>query len=450
MATDVWNINAGSAEGRDNFFRPIERADKIVEDQGLLPSKLAAAERKRIEEESYLNFYTNNPTALQDSIGQKFDYNTAFYDENTAALEEKTQQRSYRQSADKLISDANEVTTRERQFDENNDPVWVDSTRPATDTERLDIAKSRAPNYQVRQLLDAKLKLSQANDMNAAVAGGDYLTAYAQGQKAGIIEGSAKLSKSETGDYVLETTYGGKKVLSEQAVREMFFSQKTKEKLYEDRLNHQQKIQELAITQGTREYIAEGGKNWRGNRGQGGGVAQAPAAPAQTALTIKPEARQWVQSLPVEQNTAIDSLPSTPENKQLVQIAMTQGNTPQGIAARNALTEMVRKKANVPLQKAAQSNQVLPTDDPAYDAAVKERDLAKTNVSQIEADLRLMSGTLSGKNFTDEKRQKAAAALVQAKAAQEAAKLKVDSMQSGISPVFNRREVAAGRLSREY
>jgi hypothetical protein len=456
MATDVWNINAGSAEGRDNFFRPIERADKIVEDQGLLPSKLAAAERKRVEDQTALDFYAANPDALKDKIGQGFDYNEAFYTEQTQALEDKTQQRGYSHKADELVQNANEITIPES-IDADGRVIPAQTRAPTSEIERLEVARRSTNDYQVGKLIESRLKLAYGGDVNSAVAQGDYAAAYESAKKAGIFAGKATLKQNDSGGYTFTPTNGSPIQYTEAQVKELFFSQATKEKLALERTKHQQVMLGKQFDAASRMQIAQLNADTRyatskygGGRAQGGQPVQA-SAQVQSTVTVKPEAKQWYQSLSAEQKQALNGLQETPENKRLHDLA--KGNTQDGLKARNALLDSVRKPKADPLayQKQQEGSQAVPASiDPAYDAVVKEHDLAKTNVSQIEADLRLMSGTLSGKNFTDEKRQKAAAALVQAKAAQEAAKLKVDSMQSGISPVFNRREVAAGRLSREY
>ena len=200
------------------------------ENQATKDSRLAVAEQKRREAQAFLDYTTENSEALKEQMSTKIDAANSINQEIIAGNEDKATARDERTTIQDLIDTSGTVVTPATKDDQGN--VLQDETRrDATDIERLEIAAARAPTYAIKQALDTQVKVKYGLEAQQAIAGGDLVGGYQMMKKAGIISGNATLeADTSTGGFRLKGTYIDRP-LSEAAVREMFFSQATKEAL---------------------------------------------------------------------------------------------------------------------------------------------------------------------------------------------------------------------------
>jgi hypothetical protein len=241
---DQWDLTKGFSDGLDSVFKPRERADaifkqgqsiveqayKIDESQATQVSRLAEAERKRLEAEGALSFYNENPNAVKDSYADKYRYDTLNYADKNAALALKQQERDDAKTANDLASQFNEVVVTPEQRDENNNLVQAAVIRPTTQIEKLEKAIPIAPNYAVRSMVEKQLKVAYGNEAESALRGNDVVAAYSYAKKAGVISGNANLESDGNNGYVLKGTHFTQKLSLDEA-KTMFFSRETQEKI---------------------------------------------------------------------------------------------------------------------------------------------------------------------------------------------------------------------------
>jgi hypothetical protein len=248
MAADQWAWdNTAFEDGLKNVFEPRKQADEafkrgqgiikdayaIDEQQALLPTKLAESMVNRRKAEANLQYYEENPNALVDAIGSEYD-KTRVVNENTIGENQaKITARNEQQAMEELIASKSVITTPEQLNPDGT--VRVPATeRPTTEIERYELAAASAPTYKQQQAIGAMVKAKYADVVNQAVAQEDFVGAHEAAKKAGIITGDAKLTRLSDDTYTIQTTYGGTRQIGKQALQQMFFSQKTREKMAEN------------------------------------------------------------------------------------------------------------------------------------------------------------------------------------------------------------------------
>lgn len=466
-----WSLTDGFKEGLDQAFTPVERADaafargqqiidnayKIDENQATKDSRLAVAEQKRREAQAFLDYTTENPEALKEQMGTKIDAANSINQEIIAGNEGKATARDERTTIQDLIDTSGTVVTPATKDDQGN--VLQDETRrDATDIERLEIAAARAPTYAIKQTLDTQVKVKYGLEAQQAIAGGDLVGGYQMMKKAGIISGNATLeADTATGGYRLKGTYIDRP-LSEAAVREMFFSQATKEALATQRekfantmqlanfnaekayqlndmttdrafklndLTTRRAVQIANINGQTRRDTSKYGRGGGGESSNGGGGDGALGIslnsagkytinqPASNAQKVAPVWGQVIQAWGSNEDTKqvatnlFKSMSSDPVNKQMLQKAMYE-QTPEANNIRIQMAEQIQSGTNTLIKQRGamqpQANMGVPS--PAIAPVVQSMpaqslDEAQANYDAANSQFNLATSTSARGQFTD-------------------------------------------------